>query len=122
MKIKENGMNRRQHFSIGILEGIVLFFLLFLHSSAYAGREPIILPSSEAPVPVAPQSAQAEILFIDPAVKDYLTLLSGLREGVKAVVLDPTRDGVGQISDVLSHRQERPIGRTDRQRQATLRL
>ncbi len=42
------------------------------------------------------------ILFIDSAVDNYEILLEGLVLGITAIILDPNRDGVQQISQVLS--------------------
>ena len=42
-----------------------------------------------------------EILFVDSSVENYETLLQGVKPGVKAIVLDPRRDGVVQITEVL---------------------
>ncbi|WP_305852048.1 ExeM/NucH family extracellular endonuclease [Tolypothrix sp. PCC 7910] len=41
------------------------------------------------------------IVFIDPAIPDYLSLTSGLEEGTELVILDPNRDGVLQITEAL---------------------
>ncbi|MCX7163279.1 MAG: DUF4347 domain-containing protein [Rhodocyclales bacterium] len=45
-----------------------------------------------------------EILFIDAAVQDYSTIVAAVRPGVQVVVLDPTRDGLQQISEALNGR------------------
>ena len=42
-----------------------------------------------------------EIAFIDSRVGDIETLLAGVRPGVKAIVLDPNRNGIEQIGEVL---------------------
>src|SRR4028119_2233648 len=44
------------------------------------------------------------IVFIDAAVPDYQTLLARVKLGVEAIVIDPYRDGVEQISEVLANR------------------
>jgi hypothetical protein len=46
------------------------------------------------------------IVFIDSAVDDYQTLVKGVILGAEIIVLDPTLDGVAQITEAL-------IGRTD---------
>jgi Ca2+-binding RTX toxin-like protein len=46
------------------------------------------------------------IVFIDSAVDDYQTLVKGVIVGAEIIVLDPTLDGVAQITEAL-------IGRTD---------
>ncbi len=47
-----------------------------------------------------------QIIFVDPAVADYETLLEGLSlsEGsdLEVVILDAARDGIAQITDVLA--------------------
>ncbi|HSD99851.1 MAG TPA: DUF4347 domain-containing protein, partial [Burkholderiales bacterium] len=47
-----------------------------------------------------------ELLFIDPAVRDYQQLAGMARPGVEVVILDPARDGIAQITETLA-------GRTD---------
>ena len=44
----------------------------------------------------------SEILFIDPAVPDIDVLLSGVRSGVEAIVLDAERPAARQMADVLA--------------------
>src|SRR4051812_1359873 len=62
----------------------------------------IPLPATVANAgPAAPPSK--EIVFIDPSVRDYRTLLSGRVAG-EVVVLNPDRDGVQQIADYLHGR------------------
>ncbi|MEC4883377.1 MAG: DUF4347 domain-containing protein [Scytonema sp. PMC 1070.18] len=46
------------------------------------------------------------ILFITTSVHNYETLLKGVVGNIKVVVLDPIRDGVAQITDVLSQYSE----------------
>jgi Tfp pilus assembly protein FimT len=46
------------------------------------------------------------ILFIDPSVDNYESLLKGVIGNIKVVVLDRTVDGVAQITEVLSKYQE----------------
>ena len=41
------------------------------------------------------------ILFIDPTVPDYQSLLQGLNADTQLVILDPTKDGITQISEAL---------------------
>jgi VCBS repeat-containing protein len=42
------------------------------------------------------------IVFIDPAVDDYESLMAGIMPGFAVFLLDATRNGVEQISDILS--------------------
>ena len=49
------------------------------------------------------QRAPKEIVFVDPAVRDYDTLLQGISSDAEVVLLDESRDGVEQISEVLAN-------------------
>ncbi|HEY9693877.1 MAG TPA: DUF4347 domain-containing protein, partial [Oculatellaceae cyanobacterium] len=42
-----------------------------------------------------------EIIFIDPTVADYESLLAGVGSGVETFILDPNTDGISQISNIL---------------------
>ena len=44
------------------------------------------------------------IAFIDAAVGDHQSLISGLESGIEAVILDPTREGIEQIAQALQGR------------------
>ncbi|MBH8572965.1 DUF4347 domain-containing protein [Nostocaceae cyanobacterium CENA369] len=44
----------------------------------------------------------SSIVFIDTAVIDYQSLLAGITPGSEVVILDPTKDGVEQISQFLA--------------------
>ncbi|MCL1470541.1 FG-GAP-like repeat-containing protein [Argonema antarcticum] len=46
------------------------------------------------------------IAFIDPTVKDYQSLIAGIVPNTEIVLLDPTRDGVEQITQILADRTE----------------
>jgi hypothetical protein len=50
------------------------------------------------------ESAVTTIAFVDSRVADAMTLMAGLQADVK-VFLDPTRDGVAQITETLGHYQ-----------------
>ncbi|WP_395406580.1 Ig-like domain-containing protein [Pseudoduganella sp. UC29_106] len=43
------------------------------------------------------------VVFVDPSVADYQTIIAALPANTTAVVLDATRDGVQQIRDYLAH-------------------
>lgn len=45
-----------------------------------------------------------QILFIDSAVEDFATLARSVKSGIEVVTLDPTWDGVEQITDFLENR------------------
>lgn len=46
----------------------------------------------------------SNIVFIDPRVDNFNSLLSGLKANVEAVILDSTKDGIEQITDFLKGR------------------
>lgn len=47
-----------------------------------------------------------ELVFVDPVVKDYQTLIEGVSSEARVIVLDPGRDGIEQISESLSAYQD----------------
>lgn len=48
----------------------------------------------------------SEVLFVDPAVDDLGRILSGLRPGIEAVVLDPVRPAARQMAEALEGRAD----------------
>ena len=48
--------------------------------------------------------ARQEIVFLSPSVLDYQKLLDGISPNVEVHVLDPARDGVAQIAEILAGR------------------
>ena len=64
------------------------------------------VPPAIGVVPVVPSSAPVtftgEIAFIDSSLPNYLSLVAGVRSGVTVVVLEGDRDGIAQITKVLS--------------------
>ncbi|HYC01653.1 MAG TPA: DUF4347 domain-containing protein, partial [Azospirillaceae bacterium] len=48
--------------------------------------------------------ARTEVLFVDPRVADYQSLIAGARSGVEVVVLDAGQDGFAQIASYLEGR------------------
>ena len=58
----------------------------------------LVKPVVEAPVTSVPG---VEIAFIDARVQDIQTLLAGIKPGVQVVMLDPTKDGITQITQAL---------------------
>ena len=53
------------------------------------------------------QPAQnTHIVFIDSTVEDYQSLAAGVEPGTEVVILDSTRDAVGQITEVLANRSD----------------
>ena len=49
-------------------------------------------------------AARQEIVFLSPSVRDYQQLLDNISPNVEVFVLDPTRDGVAQMAEVLAGR------------------
>ena len=49
-------------------------------------------------------AARQEIVFVSPSVRDYQQLLDGISPNVEVHVLDPTRDGVAQMAEILAGR------------------
>ncbi|MBL8072457.1 MAG: DUF4347 domain-containing protein, partial [Nitrospira sp.] len=45
-----------------------------------------------------PGESATEVVFVDPTVPDYESLLAGMGPNVEVVVLDASRDGVEQIA------------------------
>ncbi len=50
-------------------------------------------------------TARQEIVFVSPSVRDYQHLLDGISTNVEVFVLDPARDGVEQMAEVLADRR-----------------
>ncbi|WP_426595896.1 Ig-like domain-containing protein [Pectobacterium brasiliense] len=44
-------------------------------------------------------SSRKEVAFVDTSVKDYETLVSGIKPGVEVVLIDGSRDGLQQMAD-----------------------
>ncbi|MFB2894946.1 DUF4347 domain-containing protein, partial [Aerosakkonemataceae cyanobacterium BLCC-F50] len=51
-------------------------------------------------------SQQKSIVFIDAAVEDYQSLIAGVDSTSEIIVLDPTKDGIYQMTDVLASRSD----------------
>ncbi|MBW4513967.1 MAG: DUF4347 domain-containing protein [Timaviella obliquedivisa GSE-PSE-MK23-08B] len=51
-------------------------------------------------------STLSTLLFIDSHVDNYLSLVQGVHSEAEVIVLDPTQDGIRQISQVLAERRE----------------
>ncbi len=49
-------------------------------------------------------SDRKEIVFIDTSVDDFQTLMDGIDPNAEVILLDPTRDGVEQIAEILGER------------------
>ncbi|WP_160020173.1 Ig-like domain-containing protein [Pseudomonas sp. 8O] len=57
-----------------------------------------------AATPTGTADNRQEIVFVDGQVQDYQQLLPGIKPGTEVVVLNPTGDGLKQISDYLAGR------------------
>ncbi len=51
------------------------------------------------------QSIEIALVAIDARVEAYPMLAAGVLEGAKVVIIDPDKDGVGQITTALSYCQ-----------------
>ena len=51
-------------------------------------------------------TARQEIVFLSPSVLEYQQLLDGISPNVEVIVLDPARDGVEQMAEVLAGRRD----------------
>jgi hypothetical protein len=49
-------------------------------------------------------AARQEIVFLSPSVLDYQQLLDGISPNVEVHILDPGRDGVAQMAEILAGR------------------
>ncbi|MDH5727130.1 MAG: DUF4347 domain-containing protein, partial [Nitrospira sp.] len=49
-------------------------------------------------------TARQEIVFLSPSVRDYQQLLDGISPNVEVIMLDPARDGVAQMAEILAGR------------------
>lgn len=49
------------------------------------------------------KAAQESLVFIDPHLEDYQSLVAGISPSAKVVVLDPSKDGIEQITRELSN-------------------
>ncbi len=52
-------------------------------------------------IPPAVQNVD-EIVFVDPGVRDYSELIKNIDSDATVIVLDPDKDGISQITDILS--------------------
>jgi len=48
-------------------------------------------------------STVSSLIFVDSSVNDYQSLIQGASENARIVILDPSQDGIEQMSQVLSH-------------------
>ncbi len=70
---------------------------------------PFLLSESTSPFdPLWENTSPREILFTDPTVTGYETLIASTPAELQVVVLDPNRDAITQISEILSQ-QKQPL-------------
>ncbi len=53
-----------------------------------------------------PPSDRQDIVFIDTSVEDFQILLEGIDPHAEVILLDPTRDGMEQIAEILGERSD----------------
>ncbi|MGY2752544.1 hypothetical protein ACVW0Q_000905 [Thermostichus sp. MS-CIW-21] len=61
-------------------------------------------PATSGNIPLQ-HTVQDELVFIDPALPDLSILLTGIRPGTEVILLDPNKDGIQQIAEVLRGRK-----------------
>ncbi|PTR00644.1 uncharacterized protein DUF4347 [Nitrosomonas nitrosa] len=71
------------------------------------------MPAAKRHAPLSPANktplqplSRKELVFIDQGVDDYPTLIAGVKEGVDIHLIDPTRDGVLQITAILNQQTD----------------
>ncbi|MBD1835364.1 DUF4347 domain-containing protein [Cyanobacteria bacterium FACHB-472] len=62
--------------------------------------------STNSMTEVTSTAAHKEIVFIDATVADKESLAAGVKPGTEVIILDSTRDGVAQITEVLANRSD----------------
>ncbi|KAM3089773.1 DUF4347 domain-containing protein [Phormidesmis sp. 146-35] len=68
-------------------------------SSSLPNPTPVETPTT---LPTPAESLSGQIVFIDPRLPNYKSLVAGAIAGVNVVVLDAKRDGIAQITQVLA--------------------
>ncbi len=53
---------------------------------------------------VAAPTSRQEVVFIDTNINDYQTLMEGIDPNADVILLDPTRDGIEQMAEILKDR------------------
>ncbi|MCE7520878.1 DUF4347 domain-containing protein, partial [Halomonas titanicae] len=56
--------------------------------------------------PPSQSTGRNEVIFVDPRVDDYQTLLNGVADDTEVILLDPSANGVEQIAQALAQRGE----------------
>ncbi|WP_162878039.1 DUF4347 domain-containing protein [Trinickia diaoshuihuensis] len=55
---------------------------------------------------LAPNPKATEVLFVDPRVANWQTLASSVDKNVQVVLIDPSRDGISQVTEALQGRSD----------------
>ncbi|MCA9472514.1 MAG: DUF4347 domain-containing protein [Nitrospira sp.] len=69
------------------------------------GHHPASDPLLESLIALPARTDRQEIVFIDTRVNDYQTLIKNIDPNAEIVLLDPTLDGIWQITDALRDRE-----------------
>jgi hypothetical protein len=64
-------------------------------------KDPLLAKNS-----LQPTQVQDKLVFIDPTVEDYSSLIAGISPNAKVSILDPSKDGIEQITKELSNNQK----------------
>lgn len=75
-------------------------------SSDWASASDQTTEASEFAAAVHPEATRTEIAFVDGSIEGVDELIAGLDKGIEVILLDPERDGVAQIADILSDRSD----------------
>ena len=51
-------------------------------------------------------NTRKSLVFIDPQVSDSESLIAGVTDTSEVIILDPTKDGISQMTDVLASRHD----------------
>jgi hypothetical protein len=70
------------------------------HAGTAHGNTPADVPA------LAPNPKATEILFVDPRVANWQTLAASVGKNVQVVVIDPSRDGISQVTEALQGRSD----------------
>ena len=92
--------------SMGTLAIIAAILLMGLvgHHRLEAATSTVNEPGQRTQQPFLPGDVR-EIAFVDPSIGDLETLLRSVRPFIETLLLDPQRDGVRQMMQVLRHRR-----------------
>ena len=76
-------------------------------AESHSDPAPTAAAVSYADVPaLAPNPTASEILFVDPRVANWQSLASSVKSDVQVVLIDPTKDGIDQVTAALQGRSD----------------